>query len=714
MIHLARWQRALLPDTHAARRSAVQLLNLATVHARRTQALILRLVRTSSWSRRASAALHRLRPHDPSTWLAALLRCASPGFGLATPLPVVAPPEEARPQVDPCSHVTELPADPLPGGKCDLRRPSPEASLPPRPSCAALHSPAASVGSRSRGARGSRGGSRRRSSSGSTSSSIAACATAPAVTASHAALADAHAAAAQPAAAPASVPIAAAAADGWAAFQASPFLPPYAEHPERNSPPSTSCPHDAHTPSTHSTYSHACSSTRRGYSVHSSAPPGQGLPVLSSPPAWPPAPRTSSPGDALWSSPCAWAAAPSPSLQPSLIAAAHAALTASPPQPPQPLHSHSNAPGQAIAVRPSALHSLTVSSASWDVPAGLPPLPVTHHATIAPVPALGTAAAQPPCWSRASSYAVYDDDSASGVAGHVSRHLLMTTSTSDMARGMSVADLALGLWGGGEAGAAAGSGLAGEAAAGAGGGEGEALELAGPEPELLLGPLLAELGGTGDDPCSGVQLRKQWAEEEKEVQEVGEEAGVGALAAAALLASFRASWGGSSEQQLEQGHQQPRGGGGGTAGVFERISAGSSCYGSSLGGYTPGPGSSYGAEDALAGCLLTQGSIALPFGVTESVWGAPGEAAAGVDDGGRSAGGTEAVGADAAAGGAVDRLVCVLCTQGQRQRGFLHGGTVCVCVCWSCSELVRPLCDTSCVACPVCQQQVERVVGITV
>ncbi len=60
-----------------------------------------------------------------------------------------------------------------------------------------------------------------------------------------------------------------------------------------------------------------------------------------------------------------------------------------------------------------------------------------------------------------------------------------------------------------------------------------------------------------------------------------------------------------------------------------------------------------------------------------------------------------------------DEAVCLVCHDGPRQWGFLHGGSVHVGVCGGCRELVRARAGAGgAVACPVCREQVDGIIQL--
>ncbi len=60
-----------------------------------------------------------------------------------------------------------------------------------------------------------------------------------------------------------------------------------------------------------------------------------------------------------------------------------------------------------------------------------------------------------------------------------------------------------------------------------------------------------------------------------------------------------------------------------------------------------------------------------------------------------------------------DEAVCLVCHDGPRQWGFLHGGSVHVGVCGGCRELVRARAGAGgAVACPVCREPVDGIIKL--
>ncbi len=60
-----------------------------------------------------------------------------------------------------------------------------------------------------------------------------------------------------------------------------------------------------------------------------------------------------------------------------------------------------------------------------------------------------------------------------------------------------------------------------------------------------------------------------------------------------------------------------------------------------------------------------------------------------------------------------EEAVCLVCQDGPRQWGFLHGGSVHVGVCGGCRELVRARAGAGgAVACPVCREAVDAIIKL--
>ncbi len=60
-----------------------------------------------------------------------------------------------------------------------------------------------------------------------------------------------------------------------------------------------------------------------------------------------------------------------------------------------------------------------------------------------------------------------------------------------------------------------------------------------------------------------------------------------------------------------------------------------------------------------------------------------------------------------------DEAVCLVCHDGPRQWGFLHGGSVHVGVCGGCRELVRARAGAGgAVSCPVCREPVDGIIKL--